>query len=728
MERFRCIKRAVLLWLVLLMLFPVSSISETSPQTEQRQTKGRMVTFNFVDVELPVITKFISEITGKNFIFDERVKGKLTIIAPSKISIDEAYDLFLSVLELKGFTVVPSGVDAYKILPLGEARQKGLPIVKEPVKVNEAYIVRLVPLQYISADEAVKFLQPMVSRDGYISAFGPGNFILIVDSGTNIEKLLSMLEVIDKPSKELEPEIIFLKYASSDQVAKIINEGFSRLKGRAQRQPGQQDFWVSSEPRLNAIIIFGDRETKQTVKKLIDLLDVQPEGAKGRINVYFLENADAEELAKVLDGIIKGTVQRPQTGGPQTPPPVFESPMGITISADKATNSLVILASSADYQNLVEIIKQLDKKRRQVFVEAMIVEASIDKLQELGSRWRVIGRSGGEPVAIGGFGTVDTSTLYNIITGLSGLSAGGMGNFLDIPITTIKPDGTATTSTLTVPGFAALFSLDMFRDSVNVLSTPKILTSDNKEAEIVVGENVPFISKRERDATAQNILLSSIERKDVGITLKITPHITEGDSVKLDIYQEISAVKKEANTDILINIGPTTTKRSTKTTVVVKDKQTVVISGLMQEKQEEVERKVPLLGDIPLLGWLFKYKATQKAKTNLLVFITPHIVRDAQDLADITSQKGREFSISTERYVEGEVLLRFKKDIPQKRIKEILKEEGLVIKEYFEKSETYRLGLPEGTTLKKALERLSKLPEVEFVEPNYTIELKDGIR
>jgi len=724
MERFRCIKKVVFLWLVLLMLSPISSIAQISPQTEQRQTKGRMVTFNFVDVELPVITKFISEITGKNFIFDERVKGKLTIIAPSKISIDEAYDLFLSVLELKGFTVVPSGVDAYKILPLGEARQKGLPIVKEPVKVNEAYIVRLVPLQYISADEAVKFLQPMVSRDGYISAFGPGNFILIVDSGINIEKLLGMVEVIDKPSKELEPEIIFLKYASSDQVAKIINEGFSRLKGRTQRQPGQQDFWVSSEPRLNAIIIFGDQETKQSIKKLIELIDVQPEGAKGRINVYFLENADAEELAKVLDGIIKGTAQRPQTSGPHAPPPVFESPLGITISADKATNSLVIVASSADYQNLVEIIKQLDRKRRQVFVEAMIVEASIDKLQELGSRWRAIGRSGGEPVVIGGFGTVDTSTLYNIITGLSGLSAGGMGNFLDIPITTIKPDGTATTSTLTVPGFAALFSLDMFRDSVNVLSTPKILTSDNKEAEIVVGENVPFISKRERDPAAQNILLSSIERKDVGITLKITPHITEGDFVKLDIYQEISAVKKEANTEILINIGPTTTKRSTKTTVVVKDKQTVVISGLMQEKQEEIERKVPLLGDIPLLGWLFKYKAIQKAKTNLLVFITPHIVRDAQDLADISSQKGREFSISAQRYVEGEVMIKFKKGVSEERIKEILREEDLLVKEYFEKSDTYRVGLPQDMDVKKALRRLSELPEVEFVEPNYTIELK----
>ncbi len=713
------LRLTVLVFGLIFSLYSFNSVYLLSDAYAQESTK-KMVTFNFVDVELPVITKFISEITGKNFIFDERVKGKITIIAPSKISMDQAYDLFLSVLELKGFTVVPSGVDAFKIIPLSEAKQKGIPIIKEPVKVNEGYIVRLIPLKYITSEEAQRFLQPMISRDGYISSFGPGNFIMVVDSGMNIEKILSLLELIDQPSKELEPEIVFLRYASSDQVARIINEGFGRLKTRAPGGPQVQQFWVASEPRLNALIIFGERDTKEAIKKLIALLDVQPEGAKGRINVYFLENADAEELAKVLDGIIKGFAQRQQPPGGQAPP-IFESPLGITISPDKATNSLVIVASSADYQNLVEVIKQLDKKRKQVFVEAMIVEASIDKLQELGSRWRVIGRKDGEPIAIGGFGTVDTSTLYNIVTGLSGLSAGGMGNFLDIPITVIKPDGTAQVTTLTVPGFAALFNLDMFRDSVNVLSTPRILTSDNKEAEIVVGENVPFISKRERDPAAQNILLSSIERKDVGITLKITPHITEGEYVKLDIYQEISAVKKEANADILINIGPTTTKRSTKTTVVVKDKQTVVISGLMQEKHEEVERKVPLLGDIPILGWLFKYKGVQKAKTNLLVFITPHIIRDAEDLQRLTSEKEKEFSQANQRYAEGEIMVKFKKEITDERIGEILKEHKLTIIEYSEKTGLYRLRLPEGMQVKEALEEFSKIPEIEIVEPNYVL-------
>ncbi len=241
------------------------------------------------------------------------------------------------------------------------------------------------------------------------------------------------------------------------------------------------------------------------------------------------------------------------------------------------------------------------------------MEASIDRLRELGAKWRVLAEKDNEPVTIGGFGTIDASSLQNILFGLTGMTVGGMGNFLDVTINTINKDGTISTSPITVPGFAALFSLNEFRGAINVLSTPQILTSDNKEAEIVVGENVPFISKRERDITTTNTVLSSIERKDVGITLRITPQITEGDYVRLDIYQEISSVKQESET-ILINIGPTTTKRSTKTSVVVKDNQTVVIGGLMEEREEESVNKVPLLGNIPLLGWLFKNKTVEKKR------------------------------------------------------------------------------------------------------------------
>ncbi|MBI4654078.1 MAG: hypothetical protein HY752_03695 [Nitrospirae bacterium] len=605
------------------------------------------IAFNFVDVEIPAVIKFISEITGKNFIFDERIKGKITIIAPTKLSLDDAYNLFTSVLELKGFTIVPSGIKAFKIIPTSLARQSGGIFTEEDKPpVNEAYISRLLRLEHIKSEEAVRFFQPTISRDGHISSFGPGNFLLIVDSALNIKRIMSILKNIDQP---------------------LIRE--------------------------------------KTVK----------------INVYFLENADAVELAKVMEGIIRTAQTTRQTtpGGPVTP---FDEIISIT--SDKATNSLVIIASPTDYQSIIEVIKSLDKKRRQVFVEAMIIEASIDKLRELGTKWRATVTHDGDPVVIGGFGNMDSNALQSIVTGLTGFTAGGMGNFLNVPLTTIGSDGTVNTSTLTVPGFAALFSLSDFRDAVNILSTPQILTSDNKEAEIVVGENVPFISKRERDITTTNTVLSSIERKDVGITLKITPQITEGDYVKLDMYQEISAVK-EGTEAILTTVGPTTTKRSTKTSIVVKDAQTVVIGGLIQEREEEVFAKVPLLGDIPILGWLFKYKSLSKKKTNLLVFLTPHIIKESEQLSKITIDKHKNFAMAEKQYIEGELIVKFKDDVSEEKALEIISQKGASIIKFIEDIKVYHLRLRPKQKVEKAIKEFSSMPEVSYVEPNYKIKIQD---
>jgi general secretion pathway protein D len=696
-----------------------------STRTEKDQSKDKKVSFNFVDVELPTVTKFISEITGKNFVFDERVKGKITIIAPSKLSVEDAFDLFTAVLELKGFTVIPSGVDAYKIIPAAEAKQRGMRIAIERLPVNESYIARLISLRYISSDDALKFLQPVVSKDGHISAFGPGNLLLVIDSGLNIEKVLSIVEAIDQPSVREEPEIVLLKYSSADAITKILNEGISRKTKAMPGQPSVEEAKVVADSRLNAVVLFGDRGMRELIKGLITLLDIPSPEAQGRINVYFLENADATELSKVLEGILKGVqpVRQVTAGVPSAPVTPFEAVGGITITPDKATNSLVIVASLADYQNLLQVIKQLDKRRKQVYVEAMIVEASIDKLRELGTKWRLAAEKDGKPVAIGGFGTMDSASLQNVLSGLTGLTAGGMGNFLDIPLTTTGSDGTITTSPLTVPGFAVLFSLNDFKGAVNVLSTPQILTSDNKEAEIVVGENVPFISKRERDITNTSTVLNSIERKDVGITLRLTPQITEGDYVKLDLYQEISSIKQESET-ILINIGPTTTKRSTKTSVVVKDNQTVVIGGLMEEKEEENINKVPLLGDIPLLGWLFKNKTLEKKKTNLIVFLTPHIVKDAEQLFKLTDDKRLEFAKSEDRYKQGELLIKFSEETIEERISEILSVEGASIISVLKPKALYLIKLKNGQDVKKAIKIFNKYKEVEYAEPNYMMKIK----
>jgi general secretion pathway protein D len=681
--------------------------------------KSERVTFNFIDVELSTVTKFISEITKKNFIFDERVKGKITIIAPSKLSVDDAYSLFTSVLELKGFTVVSSGIDAYKIVPAAEAKQRGMSLSTKKQPVNESYIARLIPLTQISSDDALKFLQPVISRDGHISTFGPGNLLLVIDSGLNMEKIISIIEAIDQPSVREEPEIVILKFSSAEVIARILNEGLGRGRIRAvSGQPVQsEESKAVSDQRLNAVVIFGDKGARDSMRALIKLLDIPSPEAQGRINVYFLENADATEMAKVLEGIMKSaqSTRQATAAAPGTQPvSPFEAAGGISITPDKSSNALVVVASPADYQNLVQVIKQLDKRRKQVFVEAMIVEASMDKLRELGTKWRAIGRHNGEPVVIGGVGSIDSSSVQSIVRGLSGLTIGGMGNYLSVPIT--GADG--TTADITVPGFAALFNLNEFKDIVNVLSTPQILTSDNKEAEIVVGENVPFITKRESDPTRTLSMFTSIERKDVGITLKITPQITEGDYVKLDIYQEISSVKQESE-NITISVGPTTTKRSTKTSVAAKDRQTVVIGGLMQEKEEETITKVPLLGDIPLLGWLFKSKSKSKTKTNLLVFLTPHIVKEDATLANIAGAKEMEFAKAERQYVEGELFIKFKEGVTDERIAAIFDGEGASVIKFIENIKVYHIKLKKEQSVEEAVEELLKKPEIEYAEPNY---------
>ncbi len=700
---------------------------------EKERTKEKKVTFNFVDVDISVVVKFISEVTGRNFVFDDKVKGTITIIAPSRLSVDDAFSLFTSVLELKGFTIVPAG-KVYKIIPVSQAKQSGTEMLREGgMTVSDAYIIRLIPLTSISATKAVAFLQPLISKDGHISSFGPGNMIMIVDTSNNIEKVLKILDTIDKQGVE-EPELILLKYASAEDVVKIISESLAasskgQTAGRVPR-PGETltagsveeaRGSVFADTRLNAVVLVADKQEKDAMKRMIALLDIPLPEATSKINVYFLEYADATELSKVLETMLTGI--SPQTKAGQPPKSPFETGSKVTITPDKATNSLVVIAAPADYQSLLQVIRQLDKRRRQVYVEAMIVEASIENLRELGTKWRLTAEKDGDPILIGGFGTIDSSAVQNIVQGLSGMSVGGLGNFIDIPFTTTGSNGTPVTSTLTIPGFAALFSLHEFKDSVNVLSTPQILTSDNKEAEIVVGENVPFISSRERDVTTTNTVLNNIERMDVGIKLRLTPQITEGDYVKLDLYQEISAVIQEAAV-ITISVGPTITKRSTKTSVVVKDNQTVVIGGLMQEKDEENVTKVPLLGDIPVLGWLFKQKSISKNKTNLIVFLTPHIIKGAEHIERLTETKKVEFARVEDTYKQGELLVKFREDTPEARATEIVSGEGASVIALLKPKGLYQIRLKTGQDVKEAAQIFGSYKEVEYAEPNYIMKMK----
>lgn len=588
------------------------------------------VILNFNDVDIATMVKFVSDLTGKNFVMDERVKGKISVYSPTKLTTEEAFNVFTSVLELKGFTVVPAG-KVYKIVPTATAKQAGMRLVteKERLPVSDAYVARVIPLDRISSQEAVAFLQPLVSKDGYIASFGTSNMLLVVDSALNIQKLTGILALIDTPQKREGAEIVFLKNAAADSVANVIREwlgGKDRTpRAAAPGQPGQaaatsvSGALILPDSRLNALIIFGSERDKEDIKKLIEMVDVSPPTGNSKINVYYLENADATEVAKVLDALIKGTSAIPGQPAAAAVPmqSAFEGGK-ISVTPDKATNSLVVMASPADYQNLLQVIRQIDKRRRQVFVQAVIAEVSLDKLKEVGVQLGITGGGvTGNTAAAGAFdpfnfvGAADPAQalIFSVLKGLAG-----------------------NTNMQVAGNLKALFT----NGAVNVLSTPNILTSDNKEAEIFVGENVPFLTQTNLSSTG--LSQQSIERKDTGITLRLTPQISEGEYVKLDIYQEISAVKEnkgQAN-DLV------TTKRSAKTSVVVKDKDTVVIGGLIQDRDTESVNKVPLLGDIPLLGWLFKTKSSRREKTNLMIVLTPRIIRGAAEMTDVTDlQKGK---------------------------------------------------------------------------------------
>lgn len=584
------------------------------------------VVLNFSDVDISTMVKFISDLTGKNFVMDDRVKGKISVYSPAKLSPDEAFNLFTSVLELKGFTVVQAG-KVYKIVPIAGARQSGMKVVagRERAPVNEAYIARLIPLTHISSQEAVTFLQPVISKDGHISSFGPANMLLVVDSSLNLQKVLGILNSIDTPQQREGAEVIYLKHAAAENTASVVREwlgGREKARAPAPAAAGAFGTIVVSDPRLNALLVFGSDKEKEDIRRLVALIDVPPPEASSKVNVYYLENADATEMAKVLDGIVKGGAApvSGQAAGASPQPSLFEGGK-ITITPDKATNSLVIMASPADYQNLLQVIQKLDKRRRQVFVQAVIAEVSLDRLKEIGVQWGVIG--GASDGTVTGAGLYDPqSTLSQLLSSLASLKSAG--------ITIPDLSGTAV-------NFSAVLKALESRGAVNVLSTPNIMTSDNREAEIFVGENVPFVTQT--NLTSTGLSQQSIERRDTGITLRITPQISEGEYVKLDIYQEISAVKDSRGqaTDLV------TTKRSAKTSVVVKDSDTVVIGGLIQDRETESINKIPLLGEIPLLGWLFKTKSAKREKTNLMIVLTPRIIKGAKEMAEVSQAQKEKF-------------------------------------------------------------------------------------
>jgi general secretion pathway protein D len=639
---------------------PSRPAAESAPQKKAPKSTV-FLSMDFTDVDLPVLIKFISEQTRKNFIFDERVTGKITIISPRKVSLDEAYDVFISVLQVKGFTTVEQG-NAIKIVPLSAAKQENLPNAKDPDgnSVSE-FVTRLIPLQYVDSPDVVALLQPMMSKDGLLTSFPSSNTLILIDSRANIDRLMRILAEIDAEGATSVLRIIPLKYASCVEVGKTLDAIYQETPGTA--APGQPAaargrrvrtasskgghgggmFKVLSDARTNSVIVLAGKEQIGDIEDLVSRLDIPAPENTGKINLIYLENADAEEMSKVLASLTdKKATPAAAPAAPGQPPSTVKGVIsaefegGVKITADKATNSLIIIASANDFQTLADIVKKLDIRRRQVYVEGLIMEISLDKARDVGVEFRGASGTGNGGAALTGTNFGFDGGVNDLIKAIAsgnplsmsgaGMIAGGIGGNVTLP------DGTK------IPAVMAILRAAQSNTNVNILSSPHLLTLDNKEAEIVVGENVPFITSNLTNTTNTSSVTNTVERKDVGVTLRLTPHIHESDFVNLDIYQESSTVKG----DSLLNVnqvGPTTTKRSAKTSVIVRSGDTVVLGGMMQETISTTRKQVPLLGDIPLLGWLFKYNSVSRQKTNMLIFLTPRIIKNPQDMTSIAADR-----------------------------------------------------------------------------------------
>lgn len=609
---------------------PDQSIKEvanekTTPELKQQETDERYVTIDFDNVDIAIFIKFISELTGKNFVIDKAVRGKVTIISPTKISVKEAYKVFESVLEVHGYTTVPAG-KITKIVPAIRARSKNIEtrLHDQLVDTEDKVVTQLIHLRFADPNELKKLFAPLISKNSIIASYPPTRMLIVTDVLSNIKRLTKITNAIDVKGVGEEISVIALEHAGAVVMAKSLNTVFQATAKRAKRGGSKTPaIKIVPDERTNVLITLATEDDTQKIRQLIRLLDTETPRGKGDIHVYYLQNADAEDLAKVLTALPSKKTTADQKGRA----PVISKE--VQIVADSATNSLVITASKDDYLVLEDVITKLDIPRTMVYIEALIMEVNVNKQFELGVEWQAIGDIGTyKGRQFGAFaGSKSGQTILPSISDLgmasltSGFSLGVLGEGITI-------------GGITFPTTGAV--LRAYRDDsdVHILSTPQIMTTDNEEAEITVGKNVPYITRQE--TSKAELDYSTYEYKDVGVTLKITPQINQERFVRLNIFQEVTRLIK---TEGLEKGHPTTYKRLAQTTVIVKDGNTVVIGGLIDDSTSYGEYRVPCLANIPVLGWLFKSMSREREKTNLYIFLTPHIIENPAEAGEIYQEK-----------------------------------------------------------------------------------------
>ena len=572
---------------------------------------AQTITLNLKDADINALIGTVAEVTGKNFIVDPRVKGKVTVISSRAMDSEEVYQVFLSILKVHGFAAVPSG-PVIKILPDVSAKQDSIPSVgdDEPGRGDEM-VTRVVQVDNVAAAQLVPILRPLVPQQGHLAAYPATNVLIMSDRAENVSRLVNIIRRIDKVS-DSEIEVIRLEYASAAEVVRILNAISRAQPAQAKGAAAQQQALVADE-RTNSVLLGGDRSNRLRLRAIISHLDTPLERG-GNTKVIYLKYAKAADLVEVLRGVGESQEEEGKKGAAAV---ARKSNKQLDIQADESTNALVITAPPALMLSLEAVIRQLDIRRSQVLVDAIIAEIGENRARQLGIQWAVFDLSG-STAPIGGTNFTNTGTsLTDIAQGVIDQQLVGITPGLSFGVGKLGGNGV---------NFAAVVNALAGDSDVNILSTPSLVTLDNEEAEIIVGQNVPFVtgSFTNTGAAAGSVNpFQTVQREDVGITLKVKPQINEGNSIVMEITQEVSTISNDAQAVDLI-----TNKRNIKTNVLVDDNHLVVLGGLIEDRVRESEQKVPLLGDIPYLGALFRSKSVNRDKVNLMVFLHPTILRD----------------------------------------------------------------------------------------------------
>ena len=652
---------------VMLLMVSLGPVSGANPGVKLQQ--GATITPNYKDAELGQIIQAVSEVTGKNFIIDPRVNAKVTMLSASPMSPAAFYEAFLAVLQVYGYVAVPAG-KVIKIIPNTDARQ--LPSIDLPNSVSsnsDEIVTQIITMKNISAAQLVPLLRPLIPQQGHLAAYPSGNILIISDRASNVSRITRIIERMDESGDE-PIEVIPLHNASATELVRAVSQ---LNQGAGGAEAGGAPIKIVAEERTNSVLISGEKSLRLRVKALVLDLDTPKKGGAGDTEVRYLLYADAEKLADKLKG--QASAASKAQGGPQGGAAAAAAPSGasnvdagVTIWADVSTNALIMTAPPKIMKSLMAVIDKLDIRRAQVEIEAMIVEVQVNKSGSLGVQWlldggsslgygvtNLPGTSGSSITSLATAALLGTSSATTTATSTSSTSTSATALSAAIPTGATFVAGTYNSTT--GKGFGAVVQALQSDSTSNIISTPRVITMNNEEAEVKVTQEIPLITGQYTSSTSSTSGTTSpfttIQREEVGTILKVTPHISEGNVIQLKIEQEDSSpgAKLTDSADISTN------KRSIKTTILIEDGGIIVLGGLMQDTVTESEDRVPGLGSIPLLGNLFKSRSGSRQKTNLLVFLRPTILRDQSAAEAISASKYNEIRDEQKSLHGGKITL-----------------------------------------------------------------------